>query len=49
MEAEVLITKVELAELEAREEVRFAQKVKQKWLLDGDQNSRFFHSTVHQG
>ncbi|XP_040990989.1 uncharacterized protein LOC121238224 [Juglans microcarpa x Juglans regia] len=53
VEAEFLLTKMELAEWEAREECRWAQKAKRKWLQEWglqewEQNSRVFHATVSQ-
>ncbi|KAF5447423.1 hypothetical protein F2P56_032977 [Juglans regia] len=48
VEAEFLLTKMELAEREAREESRWAKKAKHKWLQEGEQNSRFFHASVNQ-
>ncbi|KAF5458524.1 hypothetical protein F2P56_022547 [Juglans regia] len=48
VEAELLLTKMELVEWEAREESRWPQKAKRKWLQEGEQNSGFFHASVNQ-
>ncbi|KAG2724730.1 hypothetical protein I3760_01G030900 [Carya illinoinensis] len=46
VDAELGSTKSELDVWNKREEMRLAQQAKRKWLKEGDQNSRFFHSVI---
>lgn len=48
VEADYLVTKAELGVWESREEIRLAQKANNKWLQEGDHNSKFFHAIVNQ-
>ncbi|KAF5450314.1 hypothetical protein F2P56_030677 [Juglans regia] len=46
IEAEYIVTKLEIDIWEKREESRLAQLATNKWLKEGDQNSKFFHAVV---
>ncbi|XP_041001347.1 uncharacterized protein LOC121247076 [Juglans microcarpa x Juglans regia] len=48
VEAEFLLTEMELVEWETRKECRWAQKAKRKWLQEAEQNCRFFHASISQ-
>lgn len=47
VETEYLATKLEIQVWENREVVRLEQ-IKKKWLIDGDQNTKFFESAINQ-
>ncbi|KAF5463850.1 hypothetical protein F2P56_013978 [Juglans regia] len=46
VEQDLLISKIELDILKSREESMLEQKAKVKWLKEGDNNTRFFHSIL---
>ncbi|KAF5454683.1 hypothetical protein F2P56_024330 [Juglans regia] len=48
IEANYIVTKLEIDIWEKREESRLAQLAKNKWLKEGDQNPKFFHAVVSQ-
>ncbi|KAK0581732.1 hypothetical protein LWI29_017271 [Acer saccharum] len=48
VEAYYLTTKLEIQVWENRESSRLGQIAKKKWLTEGDQNSKFFHSVINQ-
>ncbi|XP_035540358.1 uncharacterized protein LOC118344262 [Juglans regia] len=48
IEDDFVATKTEIDIWEKREASRLAQIAKKKWLTEGDQNSKFFHSVINQ-
>ncbi|XP_035551728.1 uncharacterized protein LOC118349893 [Juglans regia] len=48
VECDFLVTKLELETWERREEIRFSQLAKKKWISEGDNNTKFFHAVVNQ-
>ncbi|CAI9777519.1 unnamed protein product [Fraxinus pennsylvanica] len=48
VEREFLKSKIELLEWQRREEIRFSQQAKKRWLSDGDNNTMFFHTVIAQ-
>ncbi|XP_035546560.1 uncharacterized protein LOC118348616 [Juglans regia] len=48
IEDDFVATKTEIEIWEKREASRLGQIAKKNWLTEGDQNSKFFHSTINQ-
>ncbi|KAF5477357.1 hypothetical protein F2P56_004006 [Juglans regia] len=48
LEDDFVATKTEIKIWEKREASRLGQIAKKKWLIEGDQNSKFFHSVINQ-
>ncbi|KAF5442525.1 hypothetical protein F2P56_035172 [Juglans regia] len=48
VEADFLVFKIVLEVWDVIEETRLAQIAKKKWLLEGDQNSKFYHAVINQ-
>ncbi|KAF5464604.1 hypothetical protein F2P56_014672, partial [Juglans regia] len=48
LEDDFVATKTEINIWEKREASRLGQIAKKKWLTEGDQNSKFFHSVINQ-
>ncbi|XP_035546552.1 uncharacterized protein LOC118348611 [Juglans regia] len=48
IEDDFVATKTEIEIWEKREASRLGQIAKKKWLTEGDQNSKFFHSVINQ-
>lgn len=42
------MTNLEIDTWQKRETVRLGQIAKKKWLMEGDQNTKFFHSVINQ-
>ncbi|XP_022880831.1 uncharacterized protein LOC111398107 [Olea europaea var. sylvestris] len=48
VEQDFLVTNIELAEWQKREEIRLSQVAKKRWLREGDNNTKFFHAVIAQ-